>query len=508
MSDSETHKVLEDYFNSLLDEDAALAEQESQSEDQQLVEQKVAHAGERKHAATPVVETAKQAKQHQSNRKSSSNNNFPDNVTDLRDHVSQSAKDIVNERSELSQEKTVQKVIPVESEVKQTSESKAEAKGDQPLKEEPVQSSLDQNAAQDDIEKHTAILEEKTSEKISEKATPEITTPQITTPEISAPKVVQKPAIEKAKYEAPVLPKAPPEIAPPQPKAQIKTHEEKLYEEQKTLEAEKREQLQRMLNAQLPKQQTETKRELTAQEKLEILAEQQKAALFRAKLNTEEAAQATKKIVEETLRAPVETPSVDAPSIPPKITPTEAPPETEVEAPVVAEDESLTDDHVKITEELLAWGDSGRPHWADQPFEVLLFDVSGLSLAVPLVTLGQIVPMSDKLTKLQGQSDWFMGILPSPVGDIRTINTAMFVMPERYDPELVDSFKYVVTIDGLPWGLAVDQVNQPITLNPDDVKWRGERTKRPWLAGTVKSHMCALLDIPQMAHILENMNRT
>ena len=53
-----------------------------------------------------------------------------------------------------------------------------------------------------------------------------------------------------------------------------------------------------------------------------------------------------------------------------------------------------------------------------------------------------------------------------------------------------------------PWGLAVDSVNQPITLQPDDVKWRGDRSKRPWLAGTVKDHMCALLDIPRIGQIL------
>jgi purine-binding chemotaxis protein CheW len=45
-------------------------------------------------------------------------------------------------------------------------------------------------------------------------------------------------------------------------------------------------------------------------------------------------------------------------------------------------------------------------------------------------------------------------------------------------------------------------VNQPITLVPEDVKWRSDRSKRPWLAGTVKDHMCALLDIPRIGQLL------
>lgn len=148
------------------------------------------------------------------------------------------------------------------------------------------------------------------------------------------------------------------------------------------------------------------------------------------------------------------------------------------------------------------WLDNGRPAWAQQRFDVLLFKVSGLTLAVPLIALGQIQPLTDELTPLFGQADWFMGLLPTPGGKIRTVNTAKFVMPERYDEAFLRTAQYVISINGVPWGLAVDSVNQPISLNPDDVKWRTERSRRPWLAGTVKEHMCALLDIPRIGQLL------
>jgi purine-binding chemotaxis protein CheW len=152
--------------------------------------------------------------------------------------------------------------------------------------------------------------------------------------------------------------------------------------------------------------------------------------------------------------------------------------------------------------ELPAWSVNGRPSWAQQRFDVLLFQVSGLTLAVPLMSLGQIQPLTDELTPLFGQADWFMGLQPTPSGKIRTVNTAKFVMPERYDENFLKTARYVVSINGVPWGLAVDSVNQPITLMPEDVKWRSERGKRPWLAGTVKEHMCALLDTETMGHML------
>ena len=153
------------------------------------------------------------------------------------------------------------------------------------------------------------------------------------------------------------------------------------------------------------------------------------------------------------------------------------------------------------------WLDNGRPAWAQERFDVLLFKVSGLTLAVPLIALGQIQPLTDELTPLFGQADWFMGLLPTPTGKIRTVNTARFVMPERYDERFVETAEYVISIDGVPWGLAVDSVNQPISLDPEDVKWRTERSRRPWLAGTVKEHMCALLDIPRIGQLLMEADR-
>ncbi|WP_232522277.1 chemotaxis protein CheW [Marinimicrobium alkaliphilum] len=181
-----------------------------------------------------------------------------------------------------------------------------------------------------------------------------------------------------------------------------------------------------------------------------------------------------------------------------------APPEVAAaQEPILERSEALAE----VAVEGVDWLENGRPPWAQRDFDVLLFDVSGLTLAVPLVALGQIQPITDELTPLFGQAEWFMGLQPTPAGKVRTVNTARFVMPERYDERFEETAKYVVSINGVPWGLAVDSVKQPIRLAPEDVKWRSERSKRPWLAGTVKAHMCALLDIPRIGHLLTQADR-
>jgi len=135
-----------------------------------------------------------------------------------------------------------------------------------------------------------------------------------------------------------------------------------------------------------------------------------------------------------------------------------------------------------------------RPEWSLQRFQCLLFTVAGLKLAVPLVSLGSIYRIDKKFNNLPGQDEWFLGILRGPAGNIRVINTAYCVMPERYEATSRDSLQFVISLQGYDWGLACHEVANAITLEPGDVSWRSRKGTRPWLAGTVKEHMCALLD--------------
>lgn len=173
-----------------------------------------------------------------------------------------------------------------------------------------------------------------------------------------------------------------------------------------------------------------------------------------------------------------------------------------METGVVVEQETESYQPLIISSE---WLDNGRPNWAQDRFDILLIEVNGLQLAVPLVALGQIQALDDNLTPLFGQSDWFMGLQKTPSGNVKTVNTAKFVMPERYQDE--HNYQFVVSINGLPWGLAVDSIHQPISIEPDDIRWRSKRENRPWMAGTVKDHMCVLLDIPSMGDILQNQDK-
>lgn len=174
-----------------------------------------------------------------------------------------------------------------------------------------------------------------------------------------------------------------------------------------------------------------------------------------------------------------------------------------VQAPVIEETPPMVAPMAEFAMQPAALLPDGRPSWAQEPFECLLFDVAGLTLAVPLICLGSIYPLEgQELTPLFGQPEWFLGILPSQAGNLKVLDTARWVMPDRYRDDFRDGLQYVISVQGYEWGLAVHQVSRSIRLDPSEVKWRSQRTQRPWLAGTVIEHMCALLDVAALAELI------
>jgi purine-binding chemotaxis protein CheW len=154
------------------------------------------------------------------------------------------------------------------------------------------------------------------------------------------------------------------------------------------------------------------------------------------------------------------------------------------------------------------WTDEGRPVWASGRFECLLFTVAGLKLAVPLVALGSIHPVQESFTTLVGRANWFMGLMSVPERRLRVVDTGLWVMPEKYRESFRENYKYVIRLGRSNWGIACDQVTQAITLRADEVRWRTQRSKRPWLAGTVVEYMCALMDVETFEYLLAEADRT
>lgn len=147
------------------------------------------------------------------------------------------------------------------------------------------------------------------------------------------------------------------------------------------------------------------------------------------------------------------------------------------------------------------------PEWGQEKFQVMLFKVSGLSLAVPLTELNGVQEwQEDLITPMPGHAPWYLGLVNYRDRQVPVIDTARFVMPQDRQDMVIDDanerLHRIVYIGDESWGLACDEVAEVITIKPDQVRWRSNRTSRRWLAGTVIEQMCALIDPPVFAEML------
>jgi len=181
-------------------------------------------------------------------------------------------------------------------------------------------------------------------------------------------------------------------------------------------------------------------------------------------------------------------------------------PETVVETEVsVPQTDNLTDDTLQTETSLEKAVNEAFPALTEDEFQALLFDVAGVKFAVSLDKLNGILEWSDQVTQMPNSSEWFIGVLDERDRRIKVIDIATLVVPSKFRANRShDALKKIILIGDSYWGLACDAVSEVITLQQDDVKWRSVSSKRPWLAGTVKEHMCALIDVDEFAELLSS----
>jgi len=195
--------------------------------------------------------------------------------------------------------------------------------------------------------------------------------------------------------------------------------------------------------------------------------------------------------------APVVTPAVEEPVS-----------ESEIAEPEIIKPEAIEPEASEQPVEETRPVPAGKPDWAESEFQAMMFKVAGLALAVPLIELNGVVECDlSNVTAMPGHADFYLGLMNYLEKSVPLVDTARFVLPPDKlkilagdDPK--ERITRVVMIQDCNYGLACDEVNEVITLNPDSVRWRSQRTQRRWLAGTVVEHMCALIDANAFAELL------
>ncbi|EEY98583.1 CheW domain protein [Vibrio sp. RC586] len=138
----------------------------------------------------------------------------------------------------------------------------------------------------------------------------------------------------------------------------------------------------------------------------------------------------------------------------------------------------------------------------EKDFQVLYFEVNGVTFAVPLDELGGIHRMAT-LNHLIGRPAWYLGLQTNRDSQLDVVDTAKWVMAEKlHDESYKQAYQYIVMLGESAWGLASTQLMGTELLSTDKVRWREQVGKRPWLAGMVKEKMCALIHVQALIAML------
>ncbi len=140
------------------------------------------------------------------------------------------------------------------------------------------------------------------------------------------------------------------------------------------------------------------------------------------------------------------------------------------------------------------------------PFEVRLFEVAGLALAVPVAELSGVISGADSLVPVPGCASLVAGLVTHAGRQVKVIDTARLILPPQHVAGLATDpaprcRQLLLSARG-DWALACARVGERFVLDPADVNWRGEGGKRPWLAGTVRQRRCALVDVAGLTRLL------
>lgn len=135
-------------------------------------------------------------------------------------------------------------------------------------------------------------------------------------------------------------------------------------------------------------------------------------------------------------------------------------------------------------------------------FQVLFFESFGVVYAVPLAELGGIHRLKE-CNHLIGRPDWYLGLQTERDQQLDVVDTAKWVMPEKItDNSHREDYSYIVTLGNSKWGLACNALLGTESLSGEQVRWREQAGKRPWLAGLVKEKMCALIHVEALIAML------
>ncbi len=131
---------------------------------------------------------------------------------------------------------------------------------------------------------------------------------------------------------------------------------------------------------------------------------------------------------------------------------------------------------------------------AGEEINCVLIRMHGLNLALPFDGIEGVLNLASTSMRMDYSHDWIIGSFGQAMTETSVVDTAMWLIPERYEPERAN-YQEILLLQGRHWALACDELVKSVRIPTRAVSWSGDRGKRPWLMGTYMPERCALVDV-------------
>ncbi|MGL4734362.1 MAG: hypothetical protein ACRCWB_04590 [Enterovibrio sp.] len=143
----------------------------------------------------------------------------------------------------------------------------------------------------------------------------------------------------------------------------------------------------------------------------------------------------------------------------------------------------------------------GEPQYAS---DLTVFDVSGISYALPAETVGAIHrDFAHELAPVETDAAWYLGIFYRAGQAVHVVDVTGWADPLIALPREESSYSHVIELKNSQVALACHALTINAKLDRAGAIWRKKAGKRAWLAGFVKEPACALLLAEPLIRALE-----
>jgi len=141
---------------------------------------------------------------------------------------------------------------------------------------------------------------------------------------------------------------------------------------------------------------------------------------------------------------------------------------------------------------------------AERPdmLRLLLCDIDGIPLALPLSTLNNIVHWPQQgLQQLPDQPDWQLGLFSQKQKNSQVVDLRNLLQTESRSAAF--QANYILLVDERRWGIACHRIGHIISCQSDAINWSDDLSQSPWFMGVVNDGQYQIIDIPAVLAALE-----